>query len=302
MKVSVIVPCYNQAQFLPETLDSVLAQTHKNWECIIVNDGSTDNTEEVALKYCKQDERFVYLPKQNGGLSSARNAGLEVAKGDYVQFLDSDDVLLPRKLEVQLLDLKENNSDFSVCKYLLFTNNTKNTFEQARPLNGEYELTRYGLLYNWSKTFVFPPICYLISTQFLNKSAIKFDERLKACEDWTFVVSCMLSDAIFSVPKEDIVLALYRRHSNNMTTKHDFMSEYLIKANFIIFQMLSENSREEFLTNKSIAIRDALKNRYIDKLAMQKATSIDYKIGFILLYPLHKLSSVLKKLLRKCSK
>ena len=84
-KVSVIVPCYNQAQFLAETLDSVLAQTHENWECIIVNDGSTDNTETVAMDYCDRDKRFVYLKKENGGLSSARNAGLDIAQGDYVQ-------------------------------------------------------------------------------------------------------------------------------------------------------------------------------------------------------------------------
>lgn len=298
-KISVIVPCYNQAQFLPETLDSVLAQTHENWECIIVNDGSTDNTEEVALKYCKQDERFVYLSKKNGGLSSARNAGLDVAQGEYIQLLDSDDILLPRKFEVQLEDLENNSSDFSVCNYLLFSNDVNNTFEQCSKLNGKYELTKEGLLYNWNETFVFPPICYLIRLDFLRKNKIRFDERLKASEDWTFVVLCMLCGAMFSKPKEDVVLALYRRHENNMTTKHDFMSEYLIKANFFVLQMLPNSDKDEFISRKSIAIRDSLKLRYIDQRLLQKANSIDYKIGALLLFPLHKVSSLFKKLIRK---
>ena len=82
--VSIIVPCYNQAQYLPETLQSVLDQTYTNWECIIVNDGSPDATEAVAQEWCEKDHRFIYLKKENGGLSSARNAGLKIAKGDYI--------------------------------------------------------------------------------------------------------------------------------------------------------------------------------------------------------------------------
>lgn len=91
--VSVIVPCYNQAQYLPETLDSVLAQTYPYWECIIVNDGSPDNTEEIANQYCDKDSRFKYLYKENGGLSSARNAGIKSSKGEFILPLDSDDLI-----------------------------------------------------------------------------------------------------------------------------------------------------------------------------------------------------------------
>ena len=71
--VSVVIPCYNQAEYLPETLDSLIAQNYKNWEGIIVNDGSPDNTEEIALAYLEKDQRFKYFSKENGGLSSARN-------------------------------------------------------------------------------------------------------------------------------------------------------------------------------------------------------------------------------------
>lgn len=90
-KVSVIVPCYNQAQFLDEALNSVLDQSYVNWECIIIDDGSPDNTEEVALRWCNKDKRFIYLKKENGGLSEARNTGIKSAIGEYILPLDADD-------------------------------------------------------------------------------------------------------------------------------------------------------------------------------------------------------------------
>lgn len=93
LKVSIIVPCYKQAQYLDECLQSVLNQTYTNWECIIVNDGSPDNTEEVAKKWIERDGRFKYIFKENGGLSSARNAGTEMAEGTFVLPLDADDYI-----------------------------------------------------------------------------------------------------------------------------------------------------------------------------------------------------------------
>lgn len=90
-KVSIIVPCYNQAHYLGEALKSVLVQTYTFWECIIVNDGSSDNTEEIALQWCAKDARFNYLSQENGGLSSARNAGISVSTGELILPLDADD-------------------------------------------------------------------------------------------------------------------------------------------------------------------------------------------------------------------
>ncbi len=93
--VSIVVPCYNQAHFLDETLQSVLDQSYSNWECIIVNDGSPDNTEDIAKQWCNKDYRFTYLYKENGGLCSARNAGISISKGEFILPLDSDDIIAP---------------------------------------------------------------------------------------------------------------------------------------------------------------------------------------------------------------
>jgi glycosyltransferase involved in cell wall biosynthesis len=89
--VSIIVPCYNQAQYLDEALQSVLNQTYQNWECIIVNDGSSDNTEGVAQKWAEKDVRFQYFFKENEGVSSARNLGISHTIGEFILPLDADD-------------------------------------------------------------------------------------------------------------------------------------------------------------------------------------------------------------------
>lgn len=98
--ISVIIPTYNRANFLHQAIESVLAQTYKNWELIIVDDGSTDNTSELVRKFT--DKRIIYLYQENRGASAARNKGIQKAKGEYIAFLDSDDAWLSRKIEKQL--------------------------------------------------------------------------------------------------------------------------------------------------------------------------------------------------------
>ena len=103
--VSIIIPTYNRAELLPDTLNSVLKQTYGNWECIVVDDHSTDNTPQVGREYAAGDGRISFFTRTSErpkGAASCRNFGLENAKGDFIQFLDSDDLLHPKKLEMQL--------------------------------------------------------------------------------------------------------------------------------------------------------------------------------------------------------
>ena len=112
VKVSIIIPTYNCAQWLPETIDSVLAQTYRNYELLIVDDGSTDNTKEVVQPYLSFG-KIRYLHQENSGQASARNHGLRLATGKYVAYLDSDDTWAPHKLEKQINLLEEQ--DAQVC-------------------------------------------------------------------------------------------------------------------------------------------------------------------------------------------
>lgn len=115
--VSIIIPCYNQAQYLSEALESVLNQNYLNWECIIVNDESPDNTDEIAKEWLIKDQRFKYIEKINGGLSSARNAGISNAKGEFILPLDADDKIGSQYLQLAINEFeKDNQLKIVYCK------------------------------------------------------------------------------------------------------------------------------------------------------------------------------------------
>lgn len=116
--VSIITPNYNCARFISQTIESVLAQTYANWEMLIVDDCSTDGSYEIALEYAAKDSRIkVFRNEQNSGAAISRNRAIEESKGEYLAFLDSDDLWMPEKLEKQIAFMHENNCDFSFTEY-----------------------------------------------------------------------------------------------------------------------------------------------------------------------------------------
>lgn len=116
--VSVITPVYNAEKFLQETIDSVLKQTYKDYEYLLVDDCSTDSSADIVKEYAENDNRVKYIKlKENSGAAVARNTGLEHAQGRYIAFVDSDDLWYPEKLEKQLTFMQENNEAFTYTKY-----------------------------------------------------------------------------------------------------------------------------------------------------------------------------------------
>ena len=115
--ISIIVPIYNVGKYLPKCIESILNQTFKNFELILVNDGSTDNSGVVCDDYAKKDTRIKIIHKSNGGVSSARNAGLYVAKGEYIGFVDPDDYIDKNMYEKLYRLCIDNNSDIAICRF-----------------------------------------------------------------------------------------------------------------------------------------------------------------------------------------
>lgn len=115
VQISIIIPVYNVAKYLPECLESILNQTFQDFEVICVNDGSKDNSLEILEEYGKKDNRIKIITKENGGAGSARNKGLEFAEGKYIQFLDGDDYFEPQMLEKLYNLAKEYKAEISVC-------------------------------------------------------------------------------------------------------------------------------------------------------------------------------------------
>jgi len=115
--VSVIIPAYNIEDYIGRCLDSIISQTYKNLEIIVVDDGSRDHTGEILDNYAKKDRRIKVIHKENGGVSSARNKGIEVAEGDYIGFIDGDDLIEPEMYKILVDLLEEENADIAHCGY-----------------------------------------------------------------------------------------------------------------------------------------------------------------------------------------
>ena len=118
--ISIIVPIYNVENYLRQCLDSIVSQTYQNFECLLINDGSPDNSEDICREYVAKDARFRYFEKENGGVSSARNLGIKCSRGAYITFIDSDDWVDSDYLEVLYTALIDENADISVSTYKRF--------------------------------------------------------------------------------------------------------------------------------------------------------------------------------------
>ena len=136
-KISVIVPVYKVEPWLRQCVDSMLAQTHKNLEIILVDDGSPDNCPAICDEYAAKDSRVVVVHKKNGGPHAARNAGLDIATGDYVTFVDSDDWIAPEMYEKLLDALLEHNAEAAVCGYVE-CDEEGNVFREIEPYRSGY--------------------------------------------------------------------------------------------------------------------------------------------------------------------
>lgn len=197
--VSIIVPCYNQAQYLEECLQSVLEQTFDNWECIIVNDGSSDNTEEIAIQWIAKDDRFKYFHKENGGVSSARNFGVLHSSGEYVLPLDGDDKI--GKEYVKLV-MNEFQNDKSLC--LVYSN---------AAFFGE--VNHFWNLPDFKFENFLSDNCIYCSAIYKKSDFLKvggYDENLKyGYEDWEFWINILSKYDVPTVKRIDYLGFFYRR-------------------------------------------------------------------------------------------
>ena len=128
--VSVVVPIYMVQKYLPKCVKSIINQTHQNLEIILVDDGSKDDCGRICDTFSKEDDRIKVIHKENGGLSDARNAGIEIATGDYIVFVDSDDYIHPQMIEYLLKPVQEGIADLSVCQFEYIQDNEESIYTQ----------------------------------------------------------------------------------------------------------------------------------------------------------------------------
>jgi glycosyltransferase involved in cell wall biosynthesis len=183
--VSIIVPAYNADKYITETIDSVIAQTFTNWELILVNDGSTDNTLKIVENYSLNDKRISFISKPNTGVSDTRNEGITKAKGEYVAFLDADDVWLPNNLAKKTDCLIKNTQvDFVFSNMFQADQYLQNRTEA--PEGKDTNILEDLLL--WNGEVIPGPSSNLLVRKKCLDSGIRFDKRLTTIADQNFTV------------------------------------------------------------------------------------------------------------------
>lgn len=260
--VSIIIPVFNRANLITKTLDSVLAQTYTNWECLIIDDGSTDHTAQVVQAYIDKDSRFKYVlrsDKHLPGGNGARNYGLKISRGTYVNFLDSDDVLLPEKLEHQLALLESHNANYCICQ-TEWIDVTKNLSLGLRSKS----ISSFNRFEDY--------ICYQIfwstgaplwKKEFIMTHKLQFDETLKQSQEYDFHIKALAIDDNY-IPTAKVLIQLIKHEgnlSNNWTASSEkVISNVSVKANTLknYNSVLSKKCQLKLLEMVTLVYKDQL--------------------------------------------
>tara|TARA_R110002049_G_scaffold3795_5_gene27656 strand:- start:134769 stop:135725 length:957 start_codon:yes stop_codon:yes gene_type:complete len=241
--ISIIIPTYNRAHLIGETLDSIVAQTYTNWECIVVDDGSTDKTNIVLAAYCEKDKRFKYLKRPDNykkGGNGARNYGFEISKGDYINWFDSDDIMHPEKLEIQYNLIKQTNSNFVTCQSIVFKNNISNLLK----LNSESIFSENIFSDYLTKKVSWLTQAPLWSKLFLSSLDYLFDENLRAGQEWEFHSRVLLNYPDYSYTNERLVYIRQHDSSISYSKKAEvFRDINYVKARILIYNLLKNAKR-----------------------------------------------------------
>lgn len=214
--VSIIIPTYNRAHLIGEALDSIIAQTYTNWECIVVDDGSTDYTNELLELYNEKDQRIKIHPRPkhySKGANSCRNLGFDLSIGEYIQWFDSDDIMLPSKIELQLESLVGSKSGFSVCNTLNWDVKKGTKKIRYKQLNSSEPFHDYV-----TGKIGFVTQAPLWKKKFLQKNNYRFDEELEAGQEWE-----LFARVLFENPNYECLempLALLRIHNHNISNQN----------------------------------------------------------------------------------
>jgi len=218
IKISVVIPLYNQKKYVGQAIESILSQTHKNVEVIVVDDGSTDNPADILDIYKTQ---ITIIRQENMGLSVARNSGMDISTGEYIQFLDADDFLYEDKLKNQLDFMVRHNEGISYCEIAQY-NQEKNKYFLRYV--GDVDDALESLFFTW-KIYPFPIHSLLFDKKIFEKR--RFPVTLKAAEDRYFLSILALEGYVFRY--FPYIGGGRRLHSNNMNKDRIHIYENMIK-------------------------------------------------------------------------
>ncbi len=230
--VSIVIPAYNAGKFISSTIDSILEQSYINWELIVVNDGSEDNTGDVIKAYVIKDKRISVISKENGGVSETRNVGLEAAKGDFITFLDADDFWLKDNLQKKVYYLVNNPEVDYVFSNSMHSDENLNN--QRPSPEGKDENILDDLLL-WNGEVIPGPCSNILARRKCFDSGIRFDPRLSTIADQHYTVQ-LAAKHKGKLIKE--ILWIYRVLPGSMSKSLKLMEEDAL----MVYQLYAENN------------------------------------------------------------
>lgn len=273
--ISVVVPVYNIKQYIEGCVDSLLKQTYQDLEIVLVDDGSTDESGAICDEIANRESRVRVVHKVNGGLSSARNAGLEAATGDYVCFLDGDDVFHPSMLQTMLTAVESGDFDFSMV-YLVAVNKEEAVKCLERPENPSPhifevdQMTYMRSLYDYGTNFVLNP--FVVATNKLFKRSFLADLRFKktGIEDVEFNNRMCQRMRKAIVVEEELYFWIQRETS----LSHDKLNKYQL-AHFNLYEECIEAIPEERTEFRKICLNAMFKHILSRRYALRKSDSYE---------------------------
>src|SRR5690554_5461875 len=245
--VSILMPLYNAEKWLAQTIESVLAQTYFNWELIIVDDGSTDNSYEIAQSFAKKDNRIKVYKQKNKGACAARNKAFELSKGEYIQYLDADDLLSKNKIELQLKALEKANDSNAIanCSWGKFQKKIGDIKGSKQLIDKSYDEPLNWLIDSWLKGGHGAIMAWLTPRHLIEKAG-KWNESLTVNQDGEFFCRVLLqaSQIVFV----DEVKVFYRMDNPNSISqsKHFYgKAKSLLSSYQMYFEHLNKELENE---------------------------------------------------------
>jgi glycosyltransferase involved in cell wall biosynthesis len=268
--VSIVMPCFNHEQFVTETIDSIKGQSYANWECIIVDNGSTDRSAEIIKSVIANDKRFQFIQQENKGVSSARNRAIHTSKGKYILPLDSDD-----KIHMEYVA--------EAVKVLESSDNIDIVYSEAELFGekkGKWNLNPFSMEQMLFENVIFVTALYRRSKYDMTPG---YNEQMQnGFEDWDFWLSMLEAGA--RVHKMPFIYFYYRIRSTSRNNSLDINKQRELRR--IIFN----NHKELYLKNLNFP-ELVFDNLQLEKAKHQFINSYEYKIGSFLLKPLRFLKS-----------
>ncbi|PHM47194.1 glycosyltransferase family 2 protein [Xenorhabdus miraniensis] len=259
--VSIIIPAFNVERLITKTINSVLNQTYNNIQIVIINDGSNDNTLKIIEKLANKYKNIVFFSQENKGISSARNLGLRKATGDYISFLDSDDVIEPNFVECMLSKSREDD-----CNIVFCLNKTIDKFNNVILSKNYTDINEVAL--NYINFDYFDICCLFIKRNFILDNNIYFNENLIVGEDVLFILMCICKTNLSCVPKH---LYNYIYRDSSIMNKKWFVKDYIneIQAWEVIYHSMDmdyHKNNRKILMQKIGSKTLSLKISYMWKL------------------------------------